>query len=122
MNQLDYFKKYCSDRGLTRHYAFGHVDADGTKSLIFIDGFKSSHLAYFGQNLIHNQLYSVSSATCSNDSGCEVGKPKQNCVDTGLYSIRKCAVYFFKPIELDSFTYSFSFEGLVAESSFLTYR
>lgn len=117
MDELDFFKKYCIDFGLNRDFAIGHIDVDGIKSLIFVDGFKSTHLAYLGENLIHNQLYRVSSATCSSDSGCEVGNPKKDCVDRGIYSIRKCAVYFFNPFELNSFRYSFNYNELV--SSFL---
>lgn len=37
-------------------------------------------------------LFIASEATC--DGQCSVGVPKQRCVDRGIYSVKKCSVYF----------------------------
>lgn len=36
--------------------------------------------------------YTSSEATCG--GACEVGKPKQSCIERGCYSKQKCSVYF----------------------------
>lgn len=121
MTKLDFFKKYLKAKGLEKDYAFGVVTETETK-LVFFDGTETKHLMYKGSKCVNGQLYSVSSATCGHESDgtglCFVGKPCQSCIDKGLYSENKCAIYFHNKVNLEDYTYHLSFEELKSLFSF----
>ncbi len=118
MNKLDFFKEYCKLKGLENKYAFGFITDDGKKGLEFLNGDKSFHLAYEGKGIKENRLYRTSPATCSEDSGCKVGQPKESCIGR-VYSKNKCAVYFFDEVNLENFSYSLNFDNIVELSKLI---
>ncbi len=52
-----------------------------------------AHIAY--QTMPEDGMYYVSIANCGLQD-CSVGIPKPKCVRQGIYSVRKCAVYYLE--------------------------
>lgn len=109
MNKLEFFKKYCELNGLSKRYAIG-----GDGNITFLDGTVSSDVEYEGRGVVPGELYSVGAATCGHDIDgtnlCTIGNPQSKCIKNGAYSKNKCAVYWIRKIDIDSFVYNLSFE------------
>lgn len=55
------------------------------------------HIAY--QEMPRDGIYTTSEGTCGGK--CSVGIPKPKCVSNKIYSKKKCAVVFLRPLKLD---------------------
>lgn len=107
MDKLEFLKEYTKLKNLGGEIGFGKI-LDGKKSIIFIDGSESTHIEYMGNKIIDGKMYRLSKGTCG--GSCEIGIPNKTCVENGVYSKNKCAIYFHRELDLDNFNYQLSFE------------
>lgn len=117
-DKLKLFKAYCVIKKLLSKYGYMRVDENGKLFIDTLEGKIITDVAYQNSSRYDthpyfkfvDKLISLSYATCDDNSGCEIGKPKQKCVDNKMYTPDKCAVVFPSLVDLDKFTYELSFD------------
>ena len=117
----DLIKKYAKVKGKEKDFGYCRKDEDGRLYVETLNGIIIYELAYNYMDELQSNLFngkhpyekhvgkivSIGYGICDTNTGCELGKPKQTCIDSGCYSKNKCACVFLDSIT-DDFVFKFS--------------
>lgn len=122
MGDLDLFKKYIIHKNRLKEFGYVYENRTGEPYVKTFEGEIITHLAYksapnpigkrHGYSDKVGKLVKIAYATCGYKIECQIGKPKRQCVDNGIYSVNKCAVVFCELFNRDDFTLNFDLEEL----------